>query len=313
MTTHDPMAAKLLSYAKAVGLDHRTDLTVTDVSPMERGRSVRVLAEYAPVYGVPSTGDLKKWFSAAMGEHGRAVAIRQESIRAMPENSLLTFVVENHTERQPFSAASSMIQASPGNYLDQDNNLWEVVKSATGPSYLVRKPAMTAAEMMECRQKALQARPASGTITLAAMEEMPYAPGGNAVAGVGDIVQVLSNGVVKNATITTVNDNGIKIKVEGGESELIQRGQILSVVEKSAASQTAQDNLVGEYFIREFAANPEMVKIIAPHMSRTPTPPKQMKDLVSGSAANPTVRAAGSQPQARAHSGVSATFTLRKG
>jgi hypothetical protein len=281
------------------GISYRTDFSLADVRPVEGGRSVRVLAEYGKAYGVPTPAEAREWVRHSMGEYAEQVSARVDTLTVYPEGSFFTMFLERKSQRLPLSAAAKMVPLSPGNFGDEiEGTHWEVVRSATGGDYLLRKESMSTSDMLEARRGRITTPSTYGRkkVCFADVQELPYAPGGFATCGIGDKVYVMINNVITLCTVSSINSNGVKVKPEGsGSAELIDPMQVLSVVEKSTQSLAESDNMKRDFFSRVYTADPHMVELITPNATKKVDPPAVMKETVSAGftvrATHPVVRA----------------------
>lgn len=260
---------------EARGLSGRQDLELHDAKSVEQGRAVRVLASYSPVYGPPSVFDVQNWMKQRMGEYAEKVSARPETVSVFPDKNFITFIIESKTQRQPIAFASDMVKAGVDQYLDTDQNLWEVVKAEQGPSYIVRREATPVEKMLEVRRQALRGG-ASGRkhVTLASVDSIPSAGGGFASMDIGDTVDFYAGGLIHRGKVSSVGSAGVKISTSG-DSFTVDPGAVTSVVEKSPAAGKEQDDIMSRYWSLVYPGNPDMVKMIAP----TATPKSDPRPL----------------------------------
>lgn len=261
----------------ARGLSGRQDLEMHDVKSVEQGRAVRVLATYSPVYGPPSIYDVQNWLRQRMGEFSDKVQARQDTIAAYPEKNFVTFIVESKVLRQPLSASADMVPAGVDQFIDGDQNLWEVVKAEHGPSYIMKREGTPVEKMLEFRRQALRGGASSRKhVTLAAYDTMPAAGGGFASADVGDTVDFYANGNINRGKVTSVTANGVKVSTSS-DSFTIDPAAITSIVEKGAAGQKEQDDVMRRYFSLVYPGNPHMTEIISPSSSKPIKDPRPLQ------------------------------------
>lgn len=260
----------------ARGVSGRRDLEMHDAKSVEQGRAVRILATYSPVYGPPSVHDVQHWLRQRMGEFSDKVSARAETLSAFPEKNFITFIVESKILRQPLTAASGMIKAGVDQYIDTDQNLWEVVKADQGQSYIVKRESTPVEKMLDFRRQALRGG-ASGRkhVTLAAVDSIPSAGGGFASADVGDTVDFYANGNIQRGKVTSVTANGVKVST-AGDTFTIDPAAITSVVEKGPGAHKEQDDIMRRYFSLVYPGNPAMTEIISPSSSKPIKDPRPL-------------------------------------
>lgn len=285
----------------ARGMTGRQDLEMHDAKSVEQGRAVRVLATYSPVYGPPSVHDVQHWLRQRMGEFADKIHARPETLAAFPEKNFVTFIVESKVLRQPMTATAGMIKAGMDQFIDTDQNLWEVVKAEQGPSYIVKRESTPVEKMLEFRRQALRGGASSRKhVTLAAYDTMPAAGGGFAAADVGDTVDFYANGAINRGKVTSVTANGVKIST-AGDSFTVDPAAITSIVEKGAGGQKEQDDVIRRYFSLVYPGNPKMTEIISPLSNKPLKDPRPLE-------VEPIERAM----SASATSGFSATVKVAK-
>lgn len=258
------------------GIKGRQDLELHDARLLEDGRAARVLATYSPLFGPPSVWDVQHWLSSRMGEFGVQAQARPETVAVYPDRNFITFVVDQKSLRQPLSAATNMVKVGVDQYLDTDNNLWEVVKADQGPNFIVRKEGVTVERMLEIRRQALRGG-ASGRkhVTLAAVDSIPSAGGGFATADVGDVVDFYHAGFIHRGKVQSAGANGVKVKkLNSSDTFTIDPGAITAVVEKSAGAQKEQDDTMRRYWSLVYPGNPQMTEIISPTSSKPLADPR---------------------------------------
>lgn len=258
---------RMQSKLKASGHTGRTDLEAHDVKVIESGTAATVLATYSDLRGgVPSIWDVQAFVRERMGAFGEHVQARVDTIRAYPESSFITFVVEQKRLRQPFSATEGMTKAGVDQYLDEGGQLWEVVKAEDGPNYILRKEGTSIEEMLEVRKAALRGTAFGGrrNVTLAAVDSIPSAGGGYSSVSIGDTVDFYHNGAIHRGKVSTAGAAGVKIAKTGGGTYTVDPAAITSIVEKSAASVKEEDDITRRYFSKVYPGNPEMTEIISP-------------------------------------------------
>lgn len=260
----------------ARGMSGRQDLEMHDAKSVEQGRAVRVLATYSPVYGPPSIHDVQHWLRQRMGEFADKVQARTETVSAFPEKNFVTFIVESKVLRQPMTATTGMVKAGVDQFIDGEQNLWEVVKAEQGPSYIVKRDGTPVEKMLEFRRQALRGGASSRKhVTLAAVDSIPSAGGGFASADVGDTVDFYANGNIQRGKVTSVTANGVKVST-AGDSFTIDPAAITSVVEKGPGAHKEQDDLMRRYFSLVYPGNPKMTEIISPSSSKPIKDPRPL-------------------------------------
>lgn len=265
----DRMKTKLA----ASGEKGRMDLELHDAKTIEAGNAVRVLATYSELYGPPSTWDIQDWLKAKMGAFGDRVSARPETIAAYPEKNFVTFIVDQRKLRQPMAATATMTKAGPDTFLDNDNQLWEVVKGEEGPSYIVRREGTSIEEMLQVRHDALRgAVSARQHVTLAATDTIPSAGGGFASMDVNDVVDFYHGGQIHRGKVKSAGANGIRVStLNSGDTYTVDPAAITSVVEKSPAAAKQQDDVMRRYFQHVYPGNPSMTETISPLATKSPT------------------------------------------
>ena len=255
----------------------RADLELHDVKVIESGTAARVLATYSDVFGPPSVFDVQGWLTARMGPYGNTFSARTDTVSVYPDGNFVTFVVEQKRLRQPLSATDQMVKAGVGQFLDADNQLWEVVSAEDGPDYIVRRESTSIEEMLEARRKALRGNHSTRkNVSLAAVEDsIPTAGGGSATVDLGDVVDFYHNGQIHRGKVNSAGSAGVKIaSLNGGGVFTVDPAAITSIVEKSAASVKEDDDITRRYYSMVYPGNPEMVEIISPS-STAPTTDKR--------------------------------------
>jgi hypothetical protein len=263
----DNFRERMQSKLKASGHSGRTDLELHDVKVIESGTAATVLATYSDLRGgPPSVWDIQSWLTDRMGAFASHVQARLDTVRAYPESSFITFVVEQKRLRQPMSAAKGMTKAGIDQFLDEGGQLWEVVQADEGPNYILRKEGTSIEEMLDVRKASLRGSTfGRKTVTLAAVDSIPSAGGGFAAVDIGDTVDFYHNGAIHRGKVGSAGAAGVKVTtVAGGGTYTIDPAAITSVVEKSAGSVKEDDDITRRYFSNVYPGNPEMTAIISP-------------------------------------------------
>lgn len=259
----DNFLKRVNSKMEARGHSGRQDLELHDAKAMDKD-AVRVLATYSNVYGPPSVFDIQNWLKQRLGEFADKVSAKAETISVYPEKNFVTFIVESKKIRQPLTASAGMIKAGVDQYLDGEQNLWEVVKADQGPSYIVKHEGTPVERMLDMRRQALRGG-ASGRkhVTLAAVDSSPSMAGGFATADVGDTVDFYAAGMIHRGKVSSAGSAGVKIST-GSDTFTVDPQAITYIVEKGPGAAKEQDERVASYYSRLYPGNPEMVNIIAP-------------------------------------------------
>lgn len=261
----------------ARGMTGRQDLEMHDVKSVEQGRAVRVLATYSPVYGPPSVHDVQHWLRQRMGEFAEKVQARTETLSAYPEKSFVTFIVESKVLRQPLSASAGMVKAGVDQFIDGEQNLWEVVNAEQGAGYIIRRESTPVEKMLEFRRQALRGGASSRKhVTLASMDAIPSAGGGFASADVGDTVDFYANGLINRGKVSSVTANGVKIST-ANDTFTVDPAAITSIVEKGAGGQKEEDDIIRRYFSLVYPGNPKMTEIISPLSNKPINDPRPLE------------------------------------
>lgn len=262
----DNFLGRMRNKLSASGSKCRSDLELHDAKVLETGNAVRVLATYSELYGPPSVHDVQAWLSERMGSFSSRVNARLDTVQAYPEKNFVTFVVETKKLRQPVSATATMVKAGVDQFLDNDNQLWEVVKAEEGPNYIVRKEGTSIEEMLKVRHDALRGgASARKQVTLAAVDAIPAAGGGFAAVDLNDVVDFYHAGMIHRGKVRSASRAGIQVAtLAGNQVYVIDPAAITSVVEKSPAAQREQDDAMRRYFSLVYPGNPEMTEIISP-------------------------------------------------
>lgn len=258
----DRMQAKL----KASGNIERADLELHDAKVIESGTAVRVLATYSPLKGPPSVWDVQAWLQSRMGAFSNRVQARLDTISAYPERNFITLVVEQKRMRQPISATANMTKAGVDQFLDDENQLWEVVQAEEGPNYILRREGASIEEMLDVRKAALRGGMSNRkNVSLAAVDTIPSAGGGFAAVDVGDLVDFYHGGAIHRGKVQSAGQAGVRVASEGGGGTYtIDPAAITSIIEKSAAAVKESDDVQRRYFSMVYPGNPDMVEIISP-------------------------------------------------
>lgn len=277
---NDNFRERMQAKLKASGEKGRSDLELHDARVIEAGNAVRVLATYSDLYGPPSVWDIQSWLKDKMGGFGDRVSARPETISAYPEKNFITFIVDQKRLRQPLAATATMTKAGVDQFLDNDSQLWQVVKAEDGPSYIVRKEGTSIEEMIQTRHEALRgATSARKHVSLAAADTIPSAGGGFAAVDIGDVVDFYHDGQISRGKIQSAGSAGVKVsQLSGGGTFTIDPAAITSVVEKSPASAKERDDIMRRYHSLIYVGNPAMTEIISP----TSTMPIKDKRLPPG-------------------------------
>lgn len=254
----------------ASGQKGRNDLEMHDARVIETGNAVRVLATYSELYGPPSVHDIQAWVANRMGAFASQVTARLDTVQAYPEKNFITFVIEQRRLRQPLSATALMVKAGPDTFLDNDNQLWEVVKADEGPNYIVRKETTSIEEMLKVRREALRGgASARKHVTLASVDSIPSAGGGYASMDLGDVVDFYHNGQLHRGKVQSAGAAGIRVSsLTSGDTFTVDPAAITSVVEKSPAATKEQDDIMRRYWSHVYPGNPAMTEIISPSSSK---------------------------------------------
>jgi hypothetical protein len=258
----DRMKAKL----EASGKTGRRDLEMHDARVVESGTAVRVLATYAEFYGPPSVHDINEWVKDRMGDFSTRVTPRLDTIQAYPERNFITFLLEQKRLRQPLSATELMVKAGPDTYLDNENQLWEVVQADEGQKYIVRRESTSIEEMLEVRKDTLRGgKSARKHMTFASVDSIPAAGGGFSSMDVGDVVDFYHNGQIHRGKVQSAGAAGVKVaSLKTSDVYTVDPAAITAVIEKSAGADKQRDDIMRRYYSHVYTGNPEMTSIVSP-------------------------------------------------
>lgn len=275
----DNFLKRMNSKLEARGLSGRQDLEMHDTKAVDKD-AVRVLATYSSVYGPPNSFDVQNWLRQRLGEFADKVSARMDTLAVYPDQSFVTFILESKKVRQPMSASSTMLKAGVDQFLDGDQNLWEVVKAEQGPSYIVKHESMPVDKMLEVRKSALRGGTSGRKhVTLASTGGSPVSAGGYATTDVGDTVDFYAAGNIQRGTVKSVGTAGVKIST-GSDTFTVDIQSITCIVEKGAGAAKEQDERVASYYSLIYPGNPKMVDIISPSVGhKKDTRPLQVEPI----------------------------------
>lgn len=281
----------------------RMDFELHDLKAVDKS-AVRVLATYASVLGTPTPFDVQNWLTTKLGDFSNKVQARMDTVAIYPERNFVTFIVEPKVARLPLSASLKMFKAGIDQFVDTSDLLWEVVKPDSGSAYLVRKEAASVEQMLEVRKQALRGTHTHrSNVTLAAVDSIPGVGGGFASVSLGDLVDFYHDGLIKRGRISSLNATGFSISTSSGSFGGIDPHAVIAVVERSAAADKEQDDVIRRYYSMLYPANPEMVELISPSSSvkvedKRPLQVTPMSQML-GASARPTQRVSGKRPLTR--------------